>query len=158
MPNHFNNILRNRNVIAWLLIISAIALHVADETITGFLPFYNNIVERLREHLGFFPAPTFSFVIWFGGLIIGILLCFGFTIFIARGGNLVRWIATILGSLMIFNALGHLSGSLYFGKILPGTWSSPLLLLASLFMVFRGIQGDWQLQQESKADGASTIR
>ena len=154
MPNHFNNILQNRNVIAWLFMVSGIALHVADETITGFLPFYNNLVERLREQLGFFPAPTFSFEIWFGGLMIGILLCFGCTIFIARGGNLVRWIATILGVLMIFNALGHLAGSLYFDRILPGAGSSPLLLLASLFMVFRGIQGDWQVQQESKTDGA----
>ena len=129
---------------------SAIALHVADETITGFLPFYNNLVENLRAKLGFFPAPTFSFGIWFGGLITGIFLCFGFTIFIARGGRLNRWIATILGGLMTFNALGHLSGSLYYGKVLPGASSSPLLLLASLYMVFRVIQGDWHVQEEPK--------
>lgn len=148
-----NKILQNRNVIAWLFMASAIALHVADETLTGFLPFYNNLVESLRARIGFFPAPTFSFEIWFGGLIVGILLCFGFTIFIARGGQLFRWIATILGVLMIFNSLGHLSGSLFYGKILPGAWSSPLLLLASLFMVFRGMKGDWHIQQESKKGG-----
>ena len=154
MNKHFNNILRNRNVIAWLLMTSAIAIHVADETITGFLPFYNNFVESLRAKLGFFPAPTFSFAIWFGGLTTGILLCFGFTVFIARGGRLNRWIATILGFLMTFNALGHLSGSVYYGKILPGASSSPLLLLVSLFMVFLGIKGDWHIQQKEKTIGS----
>ena len=93
MTNHFFNILRNRNVIAWLIMVSAMVLHVAGAIVTGFLPFYNNPVERLREQLDFFPAPTFSFEIWLDGLMIGILLCFGCTIFIARVRNLVRWIA-----------------------------------------------------------------
>jgi hypothetical protein len=154
MINMINsNLLRNRNVIAWLLMTLSIALHVTDETITDFLPFYNNIVKSLRVNLGFFPAPTFSFEIWFGGLILGIILCLGFTTYIAQGGKLPRRIATILAVLMIFNALGHLSGSVYFGKILPGARSSPLLLLASLFMVYQVSKGDWHFQQETKTGG-----
>ena len=144
---HFNGILRDRNVIAWLLLVSTVGLHVLDESITGFLPFYNDLVMTLRERLGFFPAPTFSFGIWLGGLVIGILLCFGLMIFVARGGRCIRWIATLLGVLMLFNALGHLIGSLYFGKVLPGMWSSPLLLMSSLFMILQGFRGDWRVRR-----------
>lgn len=148
-----SDILRNRNVVAWLLLVSTIALHVVDEAINGFLPFYNDMVKSLRQRVGFFPAPTFSFEIWLTGLVVGILLCFGLTVFIARGGRLVRALAIMLGVLMLFNALGHLSGSLYFGRILPGAWSSPLLLLSALFMILRGIRGDWRLRQASTAGG-----
>ena len=148
-----NDILPNRNVVAWLLLVSTIALHVVDEAINGFLPFYNDMVKSLRQRVGFFPAPTFSFEIWLTGLVVGILLCFGLTVFIARGGRLVRALAIMLGVLMLFNALGHLSGSLYFGRILPGAWSSPLLLLSALFMILRGIRGDWRLRQASTAGG-----
>ena len=42
------------------MMTTAIAVHVFDEAMTGFLPFYNSSVAALRERLGFFPAPTFS--------------------------------------------------------------------------------------------------
>jgi len=137
----------NRNVAAWLLLIFALALHVFDEAMTGFLTFYNSSVLALREQLPFFPAPTFSFGIWLGGLVAGILLCFGLTRFVARGGRVIRWVATILGVIMIFNALGHLSGSLYFKHIVPGTYSAPILLLSAVYMVYRGIRGDWHVRE-----------
>ena len=149
----FNDILRNRNVIAWLLLVSTTALHVIDETLTDFLPLYNDLVRSLRERVGFFPAPAFSFEVWLGGLVVGILLCFGLTILIARGGRRIRRIAIVLAVLMLFNALGHLLGSIYFGRILPGAWSSPLLLMSALVMIHRGIQGDWRLRQVSTAGG-----
>jgi hypothetical protein len=149
----FRGILRDRNVIAWLVLISTIALHVLDETITGFLPFYNDLVMTLRERLGFFPAPVFSFGIWLGGLIVGVLLCFGLTILVARGGRRIRWFVILLGVLMLFNAVGHLAGSLYFGRILPGMWSSPLLLVSALLMIFRGFRGDWHITETPAEDG-----
>jgi hypothetical protein len=142
-------LLADRNASAWLLMVFAIALHVLDETITGFLPFYNSSVAALRDRLGFFPAPTFSVELWLGGLIVGILLCLGVTVVVARGGKTIRWIAAILGMLMIFNALGHLLGSLYIGRILPGAYSSPVLLLSAVFVVLRAIRGTWHIKQVS---------
>ncbi len=62
----------NRTVVAWLSLVSAVALHVCDEAITDFLPFYNQMVINLKERLGFFPAPTFSFEAWLGGLIVAV--------------------------------------------------------------------------------------
>ncbi len=112
---------------------------------TGFLPFYNSSVAALRERLGFFPAPTFSFEVWLGGLIAGILLCVGMTGLVGRGGSTMRRAAIALGVLMILNALGHLLGSLYFWRILPGAYSSPLLLFAASFMILRGVRGNWRV-------------
>lgn len=63
--------LNNRNVLAWLLLVTALALHVFDEATTGFLPLYNEVVLGLRERLGFFPMPTFTFPGWIGGLVSG---------------------------------------------------------------------------------------
>jgi hypothetical protein len=144
---HIKGLLRDYNVIAWLMLVSSIAIHVFDEAITGFLPFYNDSVATLRERLGFFPAPTFTYGIWLGGLIVAIIIGFGLTIFVARGGRRIRWITIVLGLLMLFNALGHLGGSLYFGRVLPGMWSSPLLLISALFMILRGFRADWPLRQ-----------
>ncbi len=142
---NIRELIANRNATAWLLLVAAVALHVFDEALTGFLPFYNSSVASLRDRLGFFPAPTFSFELWLGGLVTEITLAIAMTVLIARGGKTIRWVATILGILMIFNALLHLSGSLYFGRILPGTYSSPLLLLSAIYLVLRGIRGDWHV-------------
>ena len=149
-------LLANRNVIAWLLLFAALALHVLDEAVTGFLPFYNHSVLVVRERLGFFPAPTFSFGIWLGGLITGILLGFGATPLVQRGGNVIRRVAVLLSALMIANALGHLVGSLYFHRILPGAYSSPILLLTALVLLFYGIRGNWQRAQTPHAVSNST--
>ena len=144
----------NRNARAWLLMIVSVAIHVFDEAMTGFLPFYNSSVVALRERIAFFPAPTFSFELWLGGLIAGILVGFGLTVSVARGGRVIRWAATILGVIMIINAAGHLTGSLYFGRIIPGAHSSPILLLSSIYVVFRGVHGDWHIAEKGEVGTA----
>ena len=47
---------------------------------------------------------------------------------------------------MIVNAFSHFFGSIYFGKVFPGTWSSPFLLAAALFVTIQGFMGDWQIK------------
>ena len=134
----------NRNSAAWFLLVSAVSLHVFDEVMTDFLPFYNQSVINLKKKLGFFPAPTFSFGVWLGGLIGAVILGFCITPLVARGGKIIRVITLVLGILMVGNALGHLLGSIYFGKILPGVLSSPFLLIAALFVIIQGLRGKWQ--------------
>ena len=151
---HIRKLFVNRNVPAWLLMTLAIAIHVFDEAMNGFLPFYNSSVTAVRDRFPFFPAPTFSFELWLGGLIAAILLCFGLTILVARGGRAIRWAATLLGIIMIINALGHLSGSLYFGRIIPGAYSSPILFLSAVYLVLRGLRGDWHVKE--KGSGGAT--
>lgn len=135
--------LENRNVLAWFLFVSAVAVHVMDEALTGFLPFWNQLVTNLRKDLSFLPLPTFTFVAWIGGLLSGVLIGYAMIPAVNRDGKFMRWLTLVLGILMLANATGHLLGSLYFGRILPGFWSSPFLLLASLFVIVRSLKGKW---------------
>lgn len=129
---------QNRNVLAWVLMIFTLAIHVFDEATSGFLIFYNQQVINIREQLGFFPIPNFTFEIWITGLIIGIIICFSLTPLVNRGGRFIRIFTIALGIIMIVNALLHMLGSIYFGTLIPGFWSSPLLLLTASFVVVRG--------------------
>lgn len=134
----------NKNVVAWLFMVSAIAIHVIDEAMNGFLPIYNQIITDLKEKVTFLPAPTFSFDIWIGGLIGAIILSYGLTYFIGRGGKIIRIISVVLGFLMVGNAFVHCIASIYFGSIFPGALSSPLLLATALFVIVQGFRGDWR--------------
>ena len=128
----------NRNALAWVLMISAVALHVLDEASTGFLPFYNNLAQSLRAILGLSFPPTFSFEMWLGGLIAAIIIAFALTPLVSRGGRFIRILTTVLGILMVLNALGHMLGSVFLGRLMPGFWSSPFLLATAAYVVLRG--------------------
>jgi hypothetical protein len=138
------NLLKNKNAAAWVLMILAVTVHVFDETVTDFLPFYNDLVLNLRERLGFSLMPTFTLGAWLGGLITAIILCFSLTAIVNRGGSFIRALTTVLGIVMVGNALGHMLGSVYFGRLLPGFWSSPFLLVAAVLVVVRGFSGPFR--------------
>jgi len=133
---------QNKNAAAWVLLISALALHVLDEAVTDFLSFYNSMVLDLKHRFGYFPAPIFSFEIWLGGLIAFIIICFLLTPIIKKENKIVKVLVIAFGTLMIANALGHMLGSVLLGKFLPGVWSSPLLLAASVYVVARRAKGE----------------
>lgn len=130
-----HDIFKNKNAIAWLIMMFTIALHVFDEVKTDFLPFYNQLVLQLRQNTGFFPMPTFSFNVWLIGLIVMIVIGFAITPVFARGKKAMKIFTIVFGIIMIFNACGHLIGSIYLGRLLPGFWSSPLLLVSAGFVV-----------------------
>jgi hypothetical protein len=136
IKNHI--LLLNRSGVAWVLMISAICLHVFDEAVTHFLSFYNELALSLRGSVGFSLIPTFTFGTWLGGLIVAIIICFALTPLVYRGGRFIRAFATLLGMLMVVNALGHMIGSAYVGRLLPGFWSSPFLLVTAAMVVIRG--------------------
>lgn len=121
--------------LAWVFLTLAIALHVIDEALTGFLPLYNSIVDSLRESYSFVPLPTFSFRVWLSGLIVGILVLLGLSPLVFAGSAFLRPISYVLGVLMAANALGHIGASIYWATPAPGVLSSPILLLASLALL-----------------------
>lgn len=120
---------------AWVFHALAIALHVADEALTGFLPLYNSLVESLRETYPWVPLPTFSFSVWLTGLVIGILLLLGLSPLVFAGSSKLRLVSYVLGLLMTANALAHIGASIYWGILAPGVLSSPVLLLAALALL-----------------------
>ena len=132
-----------REATAWVMMVAAVGIHVVDETLTDFLPYYNAQVLSLRARLGFFPAPIFTFPQWLGGLTAAVLLGFAATPLVARGGRTMRVVCGIVSALMIANACGHMLSSLHFGYLVPGFWSSPLLFIASIWMLRCVVGGDW---------------
>ncbi len=121
--------------LAWLGLCIVLALHVVDEALTDFLSFYNPLVERLRERFGYWPMPTFEFVPWITGLAVGVAVLSALTPFALRGARWMRPLAYFFGTLMLLNGLGHSLGSVYFGRLLPGVYTSPLLLIASAHLL-----------------------
>lgn len=128
--------------VAWVLLALALAVHVIDEALTGFLAVYNRTVLALRAKFGFWPMPTFGFREWLGGLILGILLLLALSPFAFRGSRWIRplfyFVAIVAG---IFNALGHTLGtilghtvgSVQFPRPAPGFYSSPLLFAVAIY-------------------------
>ncbi len=133
---------RFRLGIAWVLMWMVLAVHVTDEALTGFLSVYNPTVLALRAKFGFWPMPTFQFREWLSGLIVGILLLAALSPFEFRNARWIRpifyFVAIVTG---VFNALGHTLGTILghtvstvrFPRPAPGFYSSPLLLIASIY-------------------------
>ena len=124
-----------RHARAWLLLNAALAVHVMDEALTGFLDFYNPLVHQLRDRLGFWPMPTFTFGVWLSGLIflVGVLALL--TPAVRRGATGTRFLSWVLSVIMLGNGIAHLAGSLYYQRWLPGATSAPLLLVASIMLI-----------------------
>ncbi|MEW5981938.1 MAG: HXXEE domain-containing protein [Acidobacteriota bacterium] len=123
-----------RHVEAWLLLVCALAVHVADEASTGFLDFYNPLVRSARSALPWLPVPTFSFGPWFAGLVVLVIALALMAPAVRRGGLGIRLASWVLSAIMFLNGIGHLAGSVYFQRWLPGATSAPLLLGASLLL------------------------
>lgn len=126
-----------RHARAWQLLVGALALHVVDEALTGFLDFYNPLVLQIRSELPWFPAPTFTFAPWLTGLTALVIILVVLTPFVRRGVAGTGVASWILAVIMFGNGLGHLAGSVYFGRWLPGATSAPLLLVASTLLAIR---------------------
>jgi hypothetical protein len=117
----------------------AIALHVLDEAVNGFLTIYNPTVRRWP----WFPMPVFAFDDWLRGLIVAVAVMAAASLFVFRGYRWVRPIAYVLSVLMIANGLGHTLGTIFgrtvasvrFPRPMPGFWSSPVLIAAAIYLL-----------------------
>ena len=120
---------------AWIALTLALAIHVTDEALTDFLCVYNPAVRAIRQRLPLLPLPTFTFTIWLSGLLALVLLLLLLSRLVFRG---VRWmvpLSYVLGGMMLANGLGHIAGSLYFKRPMPGVYSAPLRLAGSVYLM-----------------------
>lgn len=124
-----------RWAMAWAALACAIGLHVADEALTGFLPRYNALVLSMRETYRWFPFPTFTFPVWLGGLVLGVLILFALLPLVLKGYAWLRYASYALGVLMIGNALAHMTASLLIHDFAPGVYSSPVLLVTAIVLL-----------------------
>jgi hypothetical protein len=132
-------------LVSWLLLCAAIALHVLDEATHNFLAVYNPSVLALRTRVPWLPVPVFSFKLWIGGLAIAIALLLSLSPFVSRGARWVRRVAFVVSVLMIANGLNHTAGtilgrtvgSVHFPRPMPGFYSSPTLIAASIYVLIQ---------------------
>ena len=128
---------------AWLALTIAFALHVLDEASTGFLNIYNPTVTAMRARFAWFPMPTFEFREWLVGLIIAVAVCLALTPLAYRNMRGLRPLAWFYAVVMLFNAIGHTATTIMGHTIArvtvarpaPGFYSSPLLLIGSLWLM-----------------------
>jgi hypothetical protein len=128
--------------VAWIMMWVALAIHVTDEALTGFLSVYNPTVLALRAKLGFWPMPTFEFREWLIALSVGIIILATLSPFAFRNARWIRpiffFVAIVAG---LLNATGHtiatISGhtvdTVRFPRPAPGFYSSPLLIIVSIY-------------------------
>ena len=140
-----------RHMRAWLLLVGALALHVVDEASTGFLDFYNPLVLRIRSQIAWFPMPTFTPSGWLAGLVLVVAALAAAAPAVRRGGAAIRLASWLLSATMFVNGLGHLVGSAYFGRWLPGATTAPLLLAASVHLA-RSTERAHRCQLASRRD------
>ncbi|MBI2434235.1 MAG: HXXEE domain-containing protein [Candidatus Hydrogenedentes bacterium] len=117
---------------AWLLLCAAFALHVLDEAANGFLLLYNPIVLSLRERLPLLPPPTFRFGAWLALLITAIIVLALLAPLARAKSGWIIMLGTGFALIMFANGATHLCISVLRGEMIPGTWSSPILLAAAL--------------------------
>jgi hypothetical protein len=138
-----DSVLRSRLGWAWVAFCLALALHVTDEALTGFLSVYNPTILAIRPHGWWFP-PTYEFQTWLRGSILGVAVGFVLSPLFFRGVRWVRPVGYFLAATVgIVNALGHITGtilghtvaSVRFPRPMPGFYSSPFLLAAAVYLL-----------------------
>jgi hypothetical protein len=130
---------------AWIFLCLAFCAHVADEALTGFLNVYNPTVIAMRARLSWFPMPTFEYRQWLVGLIIANLVLLALTPFAYRNARGLRPLAYFYAGVMllngmghtVFTVLGHTVASVQFPRPAPGFYSSPFLLITSIYLFMR---------------------
>jgi len=130
---------------AWFALCAAFGMHIADEAATGFLSVYNPTVTILRVRWSWFPMPTFEFRDWLVMLTLVCLLLFCLTPVAGRGMRGLRPLAWFFAVIMLLNGightwftiLGHTVAAVTFRRPAPGFYSSPFLIAASLWLMYR---------------------
>jgi predicted tellurium resistance membrane protein TerC len=120
---------------AWVALCLALAIHVVDEALTGFLSVYNPAVKALRQRWRFLPLPTFSFKVWLGGLIVAVIFLFALSPFAFAVAKWLAPLAYFFAAFMIINGLQHIAASVYMRRLMPGTYSAPLLLICATYLL-----------------------
>ena len=108
---------------------------MADEALTDFLSVYDPMVRDLRARFPFLPLPTFTFRVWLSGLVLAVVVLAVLTPSAFRGAAWMRPLAYAFGIVMAGNGLLHLAGSAYMRKVMPGTYSAPLLLATAVYLL-----------------------
>lgn len=130
--------------VAWVLLCCALAAHVADEALTGFLSVYNPTAAEIGRRTGFYP-PSFGFSEWLAGLIVAVLVLLALSPLAFANHRFWRPLAYFFSVIMLLNGAAHTAGTIAgrtfaditFSRPMPGFYSSPLLLAGSVYLLLQ---------------------
>ena len=129
--------LRRRHWLAWMGLCVALAVHVADEALTGWLDWYNPTVRAIHEQypLVSILLPVITFEVFLSLLIFAVVMLTAVSYFVWKGRWAMRPISHVFAVVMLTNGLVHIAHSLYMRQLMPGVYTSPLLLIASIVLI-----------------------
>lgn len=117
----------------WLTLCFALTVHFAEEAHVGFLPVYEDAVRAVRELFPFVSSPSLALA---SSMWLAVALVAGLTALLPyayRGATWMR-VATIgLALIALANVSGHVGGSILAGRLMPGTFTVPLLAAAGIY-------------------------
>ena len=136
---------------AWVTLCAAFVTHVWDEATSGFLEWFNATNEGLRSRWEWLPFTPFSYRPWLTSLILAIVILTALTPLVWKGRRALLPVSLVYGVIHVLNAVAHMTVSVVAGRIMPGTRSSPTLLLAALWLL-------WEAERVRMARPTETAR
>lgn len=128
--------IKQRFGICWLFFGYTVALHVLDEAGHNFLAVYLPNAHAIRRAAPFLPIPIFTFESWIGSLALGLTLWLLLTPLALQGQKWLRGVAIPVAMVVgILNGAAHIVSSIYMGRMMPGVYSAPLLLLSGTVLL-----------------------
>jgi hypothetical protein len=124
-----------RWTVAWFVLCVLLALHLAEEAASGDYRAYGQALDLLRVFFPQLPIPHFNFTVWLVDIAGAIIVLFLLTGLVHRNYQIMRPASFALAIFTTANAMLHILLSLASDRILAGTLTSPLLLVASLFLL-----------------------
>ena len=132
--------------IAWLLLCLSFAANILDDVVNGFLDGYNPTILTLYGHFSWFPRIDLRFREWLMGVVVADAYLLFLTPWAFRNSRfLPTALAYLFSTLMLLKGCGGILasvrgrtvGSVHFAGMAPGTYSSPLLLAGSAYLLLR---------------------
>ena len=114
---------------------AALAVHAVDELATGYLGVHNSTVHALRESYPLIPLPTLTFNLMLSLLIFAVVVLVALSPLVWKGKWAMRPISHVYAAVMLSNGLGHIAHSIFMQELMPGVYSSPLLLVTSIILI-----------------------
>lgn len=125
---------------AWFTMAIAFGFHVIDEAATDFLGSYNPIARRIQQKIRIPFPPTFTFWLWFLGLLAISIILIDLTPLAAGYDRRVIVLAIFVGAINIGNGLLHIGAAMRLGRRVPGLISAPFLLASAAWLLISALR------------------
>jgi hypothetical protein len=118
----------------WLLGLAQ-AAHSSEEVAGGLNHFMGTISDTVRASLPWLPHVEMSATAFAIGNLAIVAALLGTAPIVMQGAAVGRAFALIAGVIEMLNAMIHSSGSLLFGRYVPGVVTAPLLFVIALLLL-----------------------